>query len=340
MASKRPVFLLRPPRADPDTTVFVDGTEDGFRSLSHWPGNTTPTALRHDLSTGIALNWARLDADQRETVLGPVKTFANNHYDSDGVLSAFTVMEPEAALPHAPLMLAAAATGDFATWNGAAALAVDLTIMAVTSHPASPLADDLGPDAADLERWSLGYAWLIERLPSILTDPFEMESLWGRRHATIVKQVEAVEGRDGVSVEARPELDLAVVTTAMPLSNVALHHAAGPLYRVLLVQPGPDGPRYRFHYRDESWFDLVTIHPPARVPLEAIAEELNGREGARPSSLRSWWHTGIDVPVALMGFGRDGAKADGFSADPDLSVAPPSRLDPEEVVAVLAAHLA
>ena len=35
-------------------------------NLSHWPGNETPEDLRHDLSTGSALLFARLEPEVRE----------------------------------------------------------------------------------------------------------------------------------------------------------------------------------------------------------------------------------------------------------------------------------
>ncbi|HTE05162.1 MAG TPA: DUF6687 family protein, partial [Planctomycetota bacterium] len=82
-------FRFCPRDADPSTTVFVDGTEPGFRSLSHWPGNTTPPALKDDLSTGIALRFARLSEAEQVRLLGTFEVVANNHYDTDGALSAF-----------------------------------------------------------------------------------------------------------------------------------------------------------------------------------------------------------------------------------------------------------
>ena len=40
----------------------------------------------------------------------------NNHYDTDGVLSVFALLEPAAALAHEALLVAAAAAGDFDEW--------------------------------------------------------------------------------------------------------------------------------------------------------------------------------------------------------------------------------
>ena len=49
-----PVRIVDGPPAEP--VITVDGAigAPGL-NLSHWPGNTTPKELRHDLSTGSAL---------------------------------------------------------------------------------------------------------------------------------------------------------------------------------------------------------------------------------------------------------------------------------------------
>ncbi len=332
-------FEFLPRQPDPAVTVYVDGTEAGFRSLSHWPGNTTPAELKHDLSTGIALDFAGRPALEQRRLVGPVEVFAQNHFDTDGVLSAFAVMHPDRALPRADAMLRAAATGDFATWHGPDALAVELTVMSITKHRASPLAAQI-PAGTDQEtRWARGYDWLLERMDAVLDDPWAWRALWEPRHELISRQVENIDAGRGPPVERFPDEDLAVVTSAEPLTAIALHHAAGPAYRVLLIQPGSDGYRYRFAYRDESWFDTVSFTPLARRPLEPVAAALEALEGPGPRE-GVWWHTALAAPVALLGFGDAGLVGNAFFEDPDLREQPPSRLAPRELVPALRELLA
>lgn len=332
----RPTFVVhgssRAALVDPASTVCVDGVAAGFRSLSHWPGNDTPAPLRHDLSTGIALRWAALPPARRERLVGPFSTVMNNHYDTDGALSAFALVRPDEALPRSEALLAAAATGDFATWQGEAALAIDLSVMGLLRGPDSPLAERLVDEMPDPERWELGYLWLLEHLPELLDDPFRLAARWREAFDRVVADVERVEAGEGVEVETHDALDLAVVTARRPLTAIGLHHAAGAHYRVLLVHPR--GPRYRLVLRDESWFDVETIRAAPRVPLEPIAETLEALEGARGDGAR-WWATGIDIPVAELGFG-EGPGEDGFHAALDLAREPASALEPATVVEVLA----
>lgn len=330
-------FAYSPAGADPERTVYVDGTEAGFRSLSHWPGNTTPGPLKRDLSTGIALAWAEMAPAERLALTGPFDVVANNHYDTDGVLSVFTVLRPEEALPRAERMLAAAATGDFATWNGPDALAVELTVMRVIHHAASPLAARLAQGPNDAERHELGYLWLIDEIPALLDDPYRLRSMWDERHRRIVEDVARVERRDGLSVEDLPELDLAVITANIELTAIGCHHAAGERTRVLLVMPGDDGTRFRFLYRDESWFDLVTRRPPPRVPLGPLVDALSVRETAVRPPPRDvcWWSTALEAPVVQLGFSDPSTRTDGFFHDPSLGEDPPSALSPSTVVDLL-----
>lgn len=312
----------------------MDGTEEGFRSLSHWPGATTPAALRHDLSTGIALAFARLSPAEQRAVVGPFVEVVNNHFDTDGVLSAFALVHPDLALPRAEAMLAAAATGDFATWNGPDALAVELTVMSVTTHPDGPLAGALGPDATDEQRWAAGYAWLLDELGTILDQPYTWERLWSERHQQIVDDVARIEAEQGLSVKSWPDEELALVSTDRPITSIGLHHAAGDCFRVLAVLPSREGFRYLFRYRDESWFVQASRSPLPRAPLEPVVAALNEAEGdTRPK--RRWWCGSIEAPVVEMGFGRPDPGRNAFAEDPDLERAAPSRLPPSAVLDAL-----
>ena len=165
-----PTFRYGEAGANPARAVFVDGTVDGFRSLSHWPGNTTPGPFKRDLSTQICLAYAAAAPGVQEELLGAFDEVVNNHYDTDGVLSVFTMVHPEIAVFSRDLLERTAATGDFAVWKGPDALALELTIMCVTSHPDSPLADRCPPGMADAARWEIGYRSLLGELPALLKD--------------------------------------------------------------------------------------------------------------------------------------------------------------------------
>ncbi len=345
-----PRFLFSPVDADPARTLYVDGTEAGFRNLSHWPGNSTPPPLKRDLSTGIALAWAALAPQERERVLGPFDRVANNHYDTDGVLSCWVATAPDriAAVgasegETAETLRRAAATGDFGTWNGPDALALELTLMALPDHPGSPVprgAPDGPTEAADARRKADCYRWAFQHLPTLLEDPFRHAVLWRPRFDAICADVERVERGEDLEVDDFPAEDLAVVRAPRDLTRIGLHHAAGDRSRVLLVWTDGAGTRYRFLDRVESWFELVSRDVPARVPLTTLVDALRRREGAAAGDPVTWWRTPLTVPVAQLGFSDPAAAGDGFSDDPGVDGFPPSRLPEPEVVAMLREALA
>ena len=315
--------------------MFVDGTEPGFRSLSHWPGNTTPPALKDDLSTGIALRFARLSEAEQVRLLGTFEVVANNHYDTDGALSAFAVLHPQAALARQELLLAAAATGDFSTWNGPQALAIELSVDALTEHPGSPLASRLAPGLTDGQRWALGYEWLLAHLPELLADPFTLRPLWADQHAAVLADVARIEAGSGISVRDVPEDDLVLVSSDRPITSIGLHLAAGGRSRVLLLRPSRTGFRYRFFLRVESWFELVTRKVPARMPLEPAVAALQRTDPAAGDTSGQWWCTDIQRPIAELGFGDPQRAKVVHFGDPDLEQDAETRLPPSAVIEAL-----
>ncbi len=331
-------FHYAPVDAAPESTLFVDGTQSGFRSLSHWPGNDTPAELKRDLSTGIALAWATLAPEERLRLRGTFDSVANNHYDTDGVLSVWAVLQPELALGHSDLLLRAAATGDFGTWNGPEALALELTLMCLPSHAQSPVPRT--PGESDTERKGRCYAWAFVHLPELLAAPFTYAGLWQSDYDRMLEDLQCVERGNGLHVIRDDSLSLAIVRTSFEHTRLGLNLAAGACTRVLQLRECEGGTRYRLMERVESWFELVSCSPPARRGFENLAAALGEREDPQESAAcPSWWSTPMNQPVAQLGFSSPSLAGDGFSADPNLKDFSESRIAPDEVVALIRAYL-
>lgn len=313
---------------DPNETLMVDGYSDGYRTISHWPGHSTPAPLRHDLTTGSAIKLAALSPDERRELVGEFSIVTNNHLDADGVLSAFCVLYPDLALKHQDLILRTATTGDLARWTGPDALALELTLMfeAERFEPfyGDPMTDQHLTNMAD------AYQHCFRLLETTLLDnPFAIQNGWEERHREVVEDIRRVEAGEGVRVAHYRQEDLAVIETDRDITVMGLRHAVGDLYRVLLAYSDNDGMRYRFCYRAESWFDVVSIAPEPRKPLDSLAARLNELE---QNKQHRWWSTPIDWVVPELGFGAptpDSLAAS--SADPSLRSDPPSSL-PVEIV--------
>lgn len=326
-------FQFYGPGLDPGETLCVDGRVFGLRCLSHWPGPPPPPVLTHDVTTGMALTYANLTASKRAALLGTFGIVTNDHYDTDGALAMFTLMHPDVARQYSDLLVRAARTGDFRTWEGEDALAVDLTVWGVLTAPNSPLCDALAKldgDAA-FERC---YHWILANLPEILVNPFRWESLWRPRFDRVLTERQVLLAGN-IRVDRFDELDLAVIYTDEPITRHTIVAAAGDLFRVLIVHECRQGFRYRFFYRNESWFlgRRETRQPrcslePAVSRLQQIEQRTTGR----------WWCTPIEGTAAQMGFGLVGRQAgvfDDFRVERD----PESSLAPSQVINILSSTL-
>jgi hypothetical protein len=324
-------FRMFGPGLDPAATLSVDGRAFGLRALSHWPGPPPPAPLSHDVTTGMALAYARKSEAERRELLGSFDVVTNDHYDTDGALSLFAILDPAAALPHEDLMIRAATTGDFRTWHGEDALAVDLTVWAARDAAGSPLRERLNAIDDYATAADLCYRWTFEQLPQVLADPYRWSSLWQRRFDRVVEERRRLLAGE-LRVERHEDLDLAVVHLQAPLTRHTVVAAAGDLYRILVVHESEQGFRYRFAYRNESWFLRLRDRTSPRLPLDEAVAALQRLEGNGGGG--GWWCAPIDSTAAQLGFGAIEQQANVFG-DFRTDLDPVSRLSPAVVIEAL-----
>lgn len=278
--------------------LSVDGMTPEGPNLSHWPGNRTPKRWQADLSTGIALRFARANAAEQAAFLGKAELVVNDHYDTDGFGSLLAVLHPEIAFRREELLLAAAATGDFGTWQTWRGFAVD-RIIARLASPASPVRGAFAgihdPDQLSLRR----YEWLLENATAVLDHHGQFAVLYADEMAVVQQEIER--GLGGELTRRRfPQLGFTMLTSQGPRHRMTLNTLAGS-YRVLHVQHDGDGTRYRYHDRTESWFDLVTLQPLPRVDLRPLAAKLAELEPAHDGA--SWSADPPSEPIPELYFG-------------------------------------
>src|SRR5438034_4189978 len=95
--------------------LSVDGTVGNAIHFSHWKGNETPASVKADTSTEIALNL--VSARNRDQLTRGIDLVTNNHFDTDGVLSVWTVLSGERAMELHDRLIAAAEAGDFSEFS-------------------------------------------------------------------------------------------------------------------------------------------------------------------------------------------------------------------------------
>ena len=314
--------------------LSVDGTVGNAVHLSHWEGNETPDELRADTSTEIALNFVA--SPRREELARGVRIVTNNHFDADGVLSVWTVLNGGRAPELRELLVAAAEAGDFSEFPGERAVRTSILIQGgdnpFVEGVDSPLARSLaGGGAVDEGR---AYELVLPEVERALTRTDEYEPLWRDGWAWIEGALESfAQGRSRVEEDAEARLSVVTLTPglygpsgfdparhAAPYTAVA-HNARGELF--LVATPMGRGWSYRIDYPYYSW--AVTVRRPrvARRDLSAVVERLNEleRDGAG-----AWKPDRGELTSAVKFLDAGGVPA-------------ASRLEPGEVAAELRAVL-
>lgn len=304
-------IVSEPPR---ERVICVDGAlgAPGLE-LSHWPGNRTPRELRHDLSTGAALAFARLSASRRGELAQACVAVVNNHYDTDGVCAAFAVLRPEAALARERALLDAAAAGDLFRVPSESAFVVDAIVAGFADPERSPIADELAglPDSARHERC---VHELLERLPAILDGEVEpYAALWRDPLEALRADLEdlAAAARDEIA-----HLELTVWTA--PTGRVSSRNGARAFDpgrhalfgstrtdRALAVGPQGEGATYRAIVNTSSWFDLASGAGPRRPDLRALARRLDSLEPPRADREERWRSQEVTNAAPELWFGRE-----------------------------------
>ncbi|HEX8688581.1 MAG TPA: DUF6687 family protein, partial [Pyrinomonadaceae bacterium] len=174
--------------------LSVDGTVDGALHLSHWEGNATPEELRADTSTEIALNFAAWP--RRGEWARGVEVVTNNHFDADGVLSVWSVLNGGRALGLRGELVSAAEAGDFSEFPGENAVRVSILLQGgdnpFVPGVNSPLVERLAGGARVDERRA--YELVLPEVERVLTRTDEYELLWREGWSWIERTLDSFAG--------------------------------------------------------------------------------------------------------------------------------------------------
>ncbi len=310
--------------------LSVDGTVDNAVHFSHWQGNETPAQLKADTSTEIALNLA--GAPNRSELTRGIELVTNNHFDTDGVLSVWTVLTGQRALELRELLIPAAEAGDFSEFRSEAAVRASIVIQGSDQptpgeESGSPLASLLAGQEVDDAR---AYELVLPEVERVLTKTDEYEALWRSGWDKIAAAMESFERGtskvieftdDGLSLVAlAPEVfssnGFNPTRHAAPYTAVT-RYARGQLF--LITTPLNDGWAYRIDYPYYSWAETVVRPLIPRRDFSLVLSELNQLE---PQGKGVWKLDTSEMTSAIKFLGSDGKLT-------------ASSLNPEEVANII-----
>jgi hypothetical protein len=273
--------------------LSIDGTVSNSIHFSHWTGNETPAEVKADTSTEIALNL--VTSQNRSGLTKNIDLVTNNHFDTDGMLSVWTVMTGANAAQYRDVLIAAAEAGDFSEYSTADGVRVSLAIQGSdqvipTDDLGSPLARLLaGEDVIDDARC---YELILPEIERLITNVNNYESLWLDGWKKIVEALESFD-RGSSKVLEFPDAKVSLVTLAPEIFsgggfNPTRHSAPytaiskfahGELFVIAI--PAADGWFYRIDYPYYSWAETVVRPKIERRDLSNILRTLNEQERNR-----------------------------------------------------------
>jgi len=271
--------------------LSVDGTVDNSIHFSHWEANATPAEVKADTSTEIALNLVA--SPNRVALTNGIELVTNNHFDTDGVLSVWTVLNGERALAYRDLMISAAEAGDFSEYSSDDGVRVSIAIQG--SDQASPNNDDGSPLARLLAGEKVdddarAYELVLPEVERLLMNINDYESLWREGWESVVAAIESFE-RGESNVTEYSNLSLIILAPELfsgtgfsPTRHSAPYtaiskYAHGELF--LIATPAGSGWFYRLDYPYYSWAETVVRPRVKHRDLSGALQLLNNKEGNR-----------------------------------------------------------
>ncbi len=311
--------------------LAVDGTVSNSIHFSHWEGNLTPAEVKADTSTEIALNLVA--SPNRNELTRGVELVTNNHFDTDGVLSVWTVLTGARGLELSEKLIPAAEAGDFSEFTNETAIRASIAIQGSDQpnpgeESGSPLACYLAGTNVDDEART--YDLVLPEVERLLTRVGDYEHLWRSAWEKIAKALESFE-RGASKVQEFTDSGFSLITLARdvfsPTGFNPTRHAApytaisryakGRLF--VITTPLKDGWAYRIDYPYYSWAETIIRPRIIRRDFSQLLPELNQleRKGAG-----IWKLDNSEMTSAVKFVGSEGTLA-------------ASRLKPDEVAKIL-----
>jgi hypothetical protein len=268
--------------------LSVDGTVDNAIHFSHWNGNKTPQSVKADTSTETVLNVVA--APNRQELTRSIDLVTNNHFDTDGILSVWTMLTGERALSLRSKLISAAEAGDFSELSSVDGVRASIVIQGSDSpidKSGSPLAAKIAGTPVLDEAES--YVLVLPHVADLISNTGNYEDLWRPQWQRIEIALDSF-AKGTSRVEEIDDAKLSVVTLgreafgpsgfdpqqhSAPFTAIS-QNAHGELF--LIATPLEGGWAYRIDYPYYSWAETVVRPKIARRDLSEVMNQLNELE--------------------------------------------------------------
>jgi len=254
--------------------IIVDSNHPNGLVLSHWRNAPTPNALRADTSAGIVLNAIRADIPELE-----IPYVTANHFDIDGFIGVWSLLNPEQALEQEELLRQVAHIGDFRELDlnhplAGEALKLVCWINAKEKELFWPPFGAEEQAESEVTLCPKKFSYFLKTFSRVLNDPdWERGSWEDEVGSALLGYREMFNPKTKLS--RHPELGLIIVETPHPI------HYYGLFSRTIgfdIVLSCYEQNRYELEYKYTTWVDLASRPTLPRMNMAPLADSLNQLE--------------------------------------------------------------
>lgn len=292
-------------------TIVVDSTGLGaVLTLAHWRGAATPPALRDDTSAGSCLRALHAPASPGLEA----RAVTANHFDIDGFIGVWALLNPALALTHEALLRLTATLGDFRETDQQHPLADHALRLAcwLNAEEKARFYEPFGAPARrrrEDEASAEKFTWFLPRFTEIVLNSEVGRAAWEPEYTRVQRARTQLES-PLTQRTYHPAIGLAIIRTPEPGPYYALFGPTAGFDWVLSLY---DGQRYELECKYTTWIDLESRPTLPRLSLAPLAARLNELE---TSNYRWAADPLTDTGPLLRLAGRRLAKAERY-ADPD-----------------------
>ena len=254
--------------------IVVDSLHPNGLILSHWRGAPTPAGVQGDTSADIVLN--ALHAPDLDLNFEYVTA---NHFDIDGFVGVWALLNPELALTWEPVLRQMALIGDFRELNldnPAADLALKLVywINAKEKELFYPPFGAGETEENEVVASVPKFHYFLREFERVLLQPESARAVWEPEYNRVMQDYVRMHS-PLTTVEKYPEIGLVCVETPEPVHYYALFSVTAG-YDIVLAQYQQN--RYELEYKYTTWVDIHSRPTLPRLSLGPLAASLNKDE--------------------------------------------------------------
>lgn len=265
--------------------LVVDSAHANGIMLSHWKGSPRLAGTEGDTSAAIVLSAMRLNLPELDL---PYVTA--NHFDIDGFVGVWALLNPELALEHEELLRQTALIGDFRELDLNHPLAGEaLKLVCWINAKERELfykpfeADDM--EEKEAAQCVQKFRYFLREFVQVLQDPDWERGAWEDEVGGVLLGYRDMY-KPETKLTRKPEIGLVIIDTPHPLHYYALFSRTQGFDMVLSCY---EGNKYELEYKYTTWVDITSRPTLPRLSMKPLADRLNALE----TSGRRWTYENV-----------------------------------------------